>query len=75
MKRQRCWCPGACRETAPHTGQPHTTLSGGAFVRWRMDAWCIGSKCGVISQVVWLSMCEHGRCVCSDIRQMAHALG
>eukprot|EP00965_Chrysotila_dentata_P123960 4097134-Pleurochrysis_carterae.AAC.1 len=39
-----------------------------------MDAWSIGRKCGVIGQLVWLSMCERGRCICSDIRQMVHAL-
>eukprot|EP00965_Chrysotila_dentata_P256699 6212633-Pleurochrysis_carterae.AAC.2 len=40
-----------------------------------MDAWCIGRKCGVIGQVMWLTMCDHGRSICSDdIRQMAHAL-
>eukprot|EP00965_Chrysotila_dentata_P131870 4359554-Pleurochrysis_carterae.AAC.2 len=40
-----------------------------------MDAWCIGRKRGVIGQVVRLSMCERGRCICSEIRQMAHVLG
>eukprot|EP00965_Chrysotila_dentata_P212040 6186792-Pleurochrysis_carterae.AAC.1 len=47
----------------------------GAFARWHMDAWCIGRKCGFMGQVVWLSMCESGKCICSDIRQMAHVLG
>eukprot|EP00965_Chrysotila_dentata_P223428 6193566-Pleurochrysis_carterae.AAC.2 len=23
----------------------------------------------------WLRMCKRGRCICSDIRQLAHALG
>eukprot|EP00965_Chrysotila_dentata_P254506 6211897-Pleurochrysis_carterae.AAC.4 len=56
-------------------GQLLATLRGGAFARWRMDAWRIGRKCDVIGQVVWLSMCERGRCICSDNREMAHALG
>eukprot|EP00965_Chrysotila_dentata_P254627 6211942-Pleurochrysis_carterae.AAC.3 len=37
------------------------TVRGGAFAQWRMDAWCIGRKCGIIGQVVWLSMCARGR--------------
>eukprot|EP00965_Chrysotila_dentata_P260077 6213775-Pleurochrysis_carterae.AAC.3 len=40
-----------------------------------MGAWCIGRKCGVIGQVVWLSMCERGRCICSNIRHLAHSIG
>eukprot|EP00965_Chrysotila_dentata_P174220 5750885-Pleurochrysis_carterae.AAC.1 len=36
---------------------------------------CIGRKCGAIGQVVWLSMCKRGRCFCSDLSKMAHALG
>eukprot|EP00965_Chrysotila_dentata_P258713 6213320-Pleurochrysis_carterae.AAC.5 len=36
-------------------------LRSGAFARWRMDAWCIGRKCGVIGQVVLLSMCDRQR--------------
>eukprot|EP00965_Chrysotila_dentata_P035894 1194415-Pleurochrysis_carterae.AAC.2 len=30
-------------------GQLPAMLCGSAFAQWRMDAWCIGQKCGIIS--------------------------
>eukprot|EP00965_Chrysotila_dentata_P254323 6211833-Pleurochrysis_carterae.AAC.2 len=36
------------RPIAVRAGQLPTTLRGGAFARWRMGAWCIGRRCGVI---------------------------
>eukprot|EP00965_Chrysotila_dentata_P033784 1124446-Pleurochrysis_carterae.AAC.8 len=35
----------------------------------------VASVASSAMQVLWLGLCERGSCVCSDIRQMAHALG